>query len=365
MKLLVSCIPAHEAPPVFTYGFVKGLVNNGVDVYVILADDIENRNEWETLLDSDHIFWARVYSLKKNLFSALFQYFVEYLQLFLKYRLIRFDAYIRTFPVRKDEIFKHAVRSSQIVNICHDPIPHSGVSKKRSKSTKKRIEKSDKVIVLTESFIPIVEKNFHKNSTDIIFMRHGLINYSNSEYNINRCFCLNKPIVFLFFGRYEPYKGIDILLKAFDEISKERSECELIVAGKGKLPDYKIKSKKVKVINRYIEDYEVDKIFREDNVVVVLPYKDATQSGIITIAYEYLVPVIASDTGGLREQLFDGEAGIMVPPNDVKALKKAMISIDNQFMYNKQVKAIQKYKKYLEWNNITYNFIKDLTKNEE
>ena len=46
MKLLVSCIPAHEAPPVFTYGFVKGLVNNGVDVYVILADDIENRNEW-------------------------------------------------------------------------------------------------------------------------------------------------------------------------------------------------------------------------------------------------------------------------------------------------------------------------------
>jgi len=62
--------------------------------------------------------------------------------------------------------------------------------------------------------------------------------------------------------------------------------------------------------NRWIMDDEIPDIFN-DAAVVVLPYIEASQSGIIPIAYSLAIPVVATPVGGLQEQVIDGETGLI------------------------------------------------------
>ncbi|MFZ9888374.1 MAG: glycosyltransferase, partial [Myxococcota bacterium] len=54
--------------------------------------------------------------------------------------------------------------------------------------------------------------------------------------------------------------------------------------------------------------------------LVVLPYRSATGSGVIPLAYHYGKPVLATRTGGLVDVVEDGVTGFLVPPNDPAAL---------------------------------------------
>ena len=59
---------------------------------------------------------------------------------------------------------------------------------------------------------------------------------------------------------------------------------------------------------------------------VVLPYRDATQSGIPPLAYGFDCPVIATAVGGVPEYVVDGVTGFLVPPNDAQALADSIVS---------------------------------------
>lgn len=61
-----------------------------------------------------------------------------------------------------------------------------------------------------------------------------------------------------------------------------------------------------------------------ENIISVCPYKDATQSGVVMVSYDYGIPVIASNVGGLDEQIIDGKTGFLINPNDVDELVYAM-----------------------------------------
>jgi hypothetical protein len=75
----------------------------------------------------------------------------------------------------------------------------------------------------------------------------------------------------------------------------------------------------VTVRSDYIPNEEVKYYFSAADAVV-LPYTSATQSGIAQIAYNFDLPVIATNVGGLAEVVRDGETGLLVPPNDPRAL---------------------------------------------
>jgi glycosyltransferase involved in cell wall biosynthesis len=66
------------------------------------------------------------------------------------------------------------------------------------------------------------------------------------------------------------------------------------------------------------------------NSVLVVPYKDATQSGVITVANLFKVPVIASNAGGLVEQVTHLKTGLLFETNNIEALKVAMKEVINQ-----------------------------------
>ena len=154
------------------------------------------------------------------------------------------------------------------------------------------------------------------------------------------------------------------MAKAFAEVQKQYPNVHLTVAGSGDFSEYEEEYAKLKnatVMNKYITDEEIAYLFSKPNTVVVMPYLDATQSGITGMAYNYDTPVIVTDTGGLREQLFDGEVGVFVKPGDADDLKEKMIRfLSEPDLYAEQKKLMQESKVKMTWGYITKEFIDQL-----
>jgi glycosyltransferase involved in cell wall biosynthesis len=134
----------------------------------------------------------------------------------------------------------------------------------------------------------------------------------------------------LFFGFVRRYKGLAHLLQAL-ALVPDTLDVKLLVAGEFWEPEngYNAQaealglSQQVRLINRYVPNEEMDLYFSAADAVV-LPYLEATQSGIAQIAFGFEVPVITTSVGGLPETVRDGESGLVVPPNDAEALAGAI-----------------------------------------
>ena len=116
---------------------------------------------------------------------------------------------------------------------------------------------------------------------------------------------------FLFFGRIEKYKGLRILLKAFNEY--EDNDKRLVIAGNGRFTDEELQlanNQHTTTINRFINDGEMLWLIKNAKAVV-LPYIEASQSGVIPIAYSYKVPVITSNVIGLAQFVNNNDTGLI------------------------------------------------------
>ncbi len=124
----------------------------------------------------------------------------------------------------------------------------------------------------------------------------------------------------LFFGFIRAYKGLDVLLDAFDLL---RGPYRLMIAGEAYEPFSPYAARiatspnknRIDVRERYISDQETRVLFSAADACV-LPYREATQSGIALIAYHFQLPLIATDVGGLREYVRDDSNGVMVESPD-------------------------------------------------
>ncbi|HMK53189.1 MAG TPA: glycosyltransferase family 4 protein [Methanobacteriaceae archaeon] len=126
----------------------------------------------------------------------------------------------------------------------------------------------------------------------------------------------------LFFGRILEYKGLEYLIRAKNFLKDEYPGLKLIIAGEGDIGPYLelINDKDgFELHNRFIPDEEVANFFQRSKMVV-LPYKEGSQSGIIPIAYSFKKPVLSTRVGDIPEMVDDGITGILVPPCDCTAL---------------------------------------------
>ncbi len=133
----------------------------------------------------------------------------------------------------------------------------------------------------------------------------------------------DKRIV-LFFGFIRDYKGLDTLLHATAHLSEDYC---VVIAGEmyGDFTKYEqlideaqVRSR-CKLFIRYIDDTEVPAFFSAAEVCV-LPYKSATQSGIVQIAFNFNLPVIATDVGGLAEMVEENVTGLILRSHEPQAL---------------------------------------------
>ena len=135
-------------------------------------------------------------------------------------------------------------------------------------------------------------------------------------------------VIFLFYGMIKPYKGLSLLLKAVDKLQFLTDNFHLIIAGGGNDDNliYFQKMKNVTIINRFLLDEEMAYL-NDISDVVLLPYKSASQSGIIPTSFLFGNPVIATKVGALKENIIDGHNGILVEPDDVNGFSEAMLQV--------------------------------------
>ncbi len=163
--------------------------------------------------------------------------------------------------------------------------------------------------------------------------------------------------VLLFFGFIRGYKGLDILLRALNMLDDSYA---LVIAGEvyGSFGEYEaiiaenqLESRIIKHV-RYISDGEVPVYFSASDVCV-LPYKSATQSGIIGITYHFGLPVIATDTGSLREMVEPYEAGMIIDRAEPRMLAAAIEEYFDKQLYSVFSGNIEKYKESNNWQTLS------------
>jgi len=251
----------------------------------------------------------------------------------------------------------------------------------------KKVKKNAKVISILDNVIPherrpgdialikyflrqnhgfVVMSNTVKNdllmlhpAAQYLFHEHPLYNhFGKAVIPLSAKISLRIPIdkhVILFFGFIRDYKGLDLLI---DAVSKLDDSYVIVIAGEvyGSFDKYQ---KQIDELNighrivkhvRYISDDEVALFFSAADVCV-LPYKSATQSGITGIAYHFNLPLIATDTGSLKETIERPGAGLIADEADADTLA---ILISKYFSNNLKAQFIPniiKLKEKLSWRH--------------
>jgi glycosyltransferase involved in cell wall biosynthesis len=105
---------------------------------------------------------------------------------------------------------------------------------------------------------------------------------------------------------------------------------KIVIAGEGEDFDrYRrlmVHPERIVVYNEYVSDDVRARLFQEASVVA-LPYIEASQSGVLPLAYMHMKPVVATTVGGLPEMVDDGRTGYLVPPRDEQALATAVVRL--------------------------------------
>ena len=175
----------------------------------------------------------------------------------------------------------------------------------------------------------------------------------------------------LFFGYVRKYKGLDLLIDALAELLKKDSTYKLLAAGEfyddEKYYRDKVESlnlvNSVKLLNEFIPNEEVAKYFQPSDLVV-LPYRSATQSGILNLAYGFYKPVLVTNVGGLAEFVDDGKTGYVLKPDSQKDLIDGII---NFFAQREKINFEENIKKRVSqnaFNNLPELFDKIITDTE-
>lgn len=216
------------------------------------------------------------------------------------------------------------------------------------------LRSAEKLIVLSQNCLDDAHKQLPLRISRRTVLAFHPIYSSDTDSQIVRPDTETKNL--LFFGLIKPYKGLDILLKAMPLVLRSIPEARLIVAGdvygtsevyhqligENKLERF------VDLHFRYISDPEIGEFFRRCQICI-LPYKSATQSGVIASSYAFNIPVIASDVGGLGEYILEGITGYLVPPNDPEALAEQIISYFKKQDFPRMSAEIIKYKANFSW----------------
>ena len=143
----------------------------------------------------------------------------------------------------------------------------------------------------------------------------------------------NLPVVtnqLLFFGRIAKYKGLKYLVEACHILQAQGKMFSLVVAGTG--DDFEVNEAGLKqihhltLVNRRIMPNEIENLFTSSDIIV-LPYIEASQSGVIAYALGFGKPCVATRTGSIPEMIQDGYNGLLTVPADAKSLADSLAQL--------------------------------------
>ena len=229
--------------------------------------------------------------------------------------------------------------ATKVLFICHNVIPHD-VGRIHLLLFKALLRKGDYAIVhseqerrLVQAVAPRVQVIKHVLPICDFFVAGSArpdheLSLQSSRTNLR---ISKDKLVLLFFGFVRPYKGLDLLIEAVPTV-RERLDAYLLIAGEfwegrsrfDEMIAERGLAENVRIVDRYIPDDEVGLYFSAADIVV-LPYREATQSAVIQIANAFKKPVVTTNVGGLPEVVEDGRTGYVVPKDSPEAIADAVL----------------------------------------
>jgi glycosyltransferase involved in cell wall biosynthesis len=222
---------------------------------------------------------------------------------------------------------------ARVVFVCHNASPHEGFPLSRTLS-RLALRAGDVLVALSEGVADELRSLVPNASVSVVphppyaVLGSGLSATNRAQWEARIAAPADAKIV-LFFGNVRPYKGLRDLVDAFAQVA-ETCNAMLVVAGTFFEPidSYRARIEElalgdcVRLFDEYIPNEDVASLFDLCHLVV-LPYRSASQSGVVPLAAMFRKPVVTTNVGGLPEAL--AGTGTVVPPNDPDSLAAAVL----------------------------------------
>lgn len=230
------------------------------------------------------------------------------------------------------------------------------------------LARADHVVTMSKSVTVDVEAHNENVRTSTLFHPlYEIYRSTHSKFEARTKLGLPDHPVLLYFGLIRPYKGLDIMIKALGSIKNSFDEYTALILGEAYEDSQKYEdliqsegiSSNTIFKNQFISDSDLPLYFAAADVLV-LPYRTATQSGIVGIALQMDRPVIATKVGGLGEYIKEGETGYLVEPENPIVLGESIQAFFQGDDRERMIENIKNTKSQYSTQSFTSRLIQDL-----
>lgn len=306
-----------------TFGLFEQF-NDEDEVYLMCIKDTK------VFLERSNKVWYVDCPKRPGITKKTFNLFYLY-QIIKKIRKENFDVvFFESLHIWNIPIMMFSKKRTKKIHVIHEVIPHEGDSQEKMVHLMNKVicKFADIIVLCNRTYIQTMIDRYGISSKKVRFLElwRRYPGYTSPSFS--------KKV--LFFGRMNPYKGIDNLL----EIVKMCPKIQFDVVGKvdpqiSGIVDALKKEKNVNIQTGYVTDEEMKKYFINDDWIIV-PYNTASQSGVIIDAYKYSRPVIAYDVGAISEQVENGKSGYLIKEKDNETFSAQLnkcINMDKEEYY--------------------------------
>lgn len=324
----------------------QGIFNGSKIEQILFYKEYINVNQVEVLTRSNCFLDAKNWIVSIKLFIKILRSKVQIIHI--------------TQPLGVFDWLLYIFRRRMVITV-HDPLLHSG-----EESISQEIKRH-----MAFNFIPLVFL-LNNKQTDLFIKKYSI---NQNKINFNRlgvydtlCYIRDNINIksfdykyFLFFGHISPYKGVDILCEAIKLLNSKYPNVKCVIAGKGNF-DFdinKYKSYNIVLLNKFINIDELVELIT-NCLFVVCPYKDATQSGVVSSSFALGKAVVASNVGALSDMIIDGITGKLVEPKDPLLLANAIdVLLSNDNLLKQMTDNINVFYRNgeMSWNKIATRYI--------
>lgn len=217
-------------------------------------------------------------------------------------------------------------RGVKTVLTVHDLLPHD-TGQRHQKVFAKLYRGVDMLICHSDHVAERLKEEFSISTDRISVIPHGPFFYDlpapNSEEVLHSLRLDQEKLIFLFQGIILPYKGVDLLLDAWQRVERDNTEACLVIAGTGapellerlRVQIARLQLQRVHLHLRFITTEELIALYRAASVIVY-PYRAVTTSGALATGLALGKTLIAADLKVFREILIHGVSALLVDPTD-------------------------------------------------
>jgi glycosyltransferase involved in cell wall biosynthesis len=245
----------------------------------------------------------------------------------------------------------------KVIYTVHDVLPHSKDNVYNRFIYRILYSVQDQLIAHTQYIKNRIVAEFGIRPAKIHVIPHGVYERmdnpaitretARNQFNIDP-----SKFIILFFGFIAEYKGFDLLLESIRKFP-DKSRIQVLVAGRISA-DYEAEFRQLIsdpdmkdnliLLLRFIRDDEIEPLFKAANVTA-LPYREASQSGVLFMSYSYGIPVIVPALGGFPDDVVQGFNGYIFEKGNAESLLQAIIEIsgDESFADGKRSNDIRRH----------------------